>query len=31
MPDALKKQKPLFVKIISSTPDEGSGLFLQVK
>jgi hypothetical protein len=31
MPDALKKQKPLFVKIISSTPDEGSGLFLHVK
>jgi hypothetical protein len=31
MPDALKKQKPLFVKIISSTPEQGSGLFLHVK
>jgi hypothetical protein len=31
MPDALKKQKPLFVKIISSIPDEGSGLFLYAK
>ena len=30
-PSAFKKQKPKFVKIISSTPDEGSGLFLNTK